>query len=159
MLLMWHAYTIMSIYIYVYYIYIYCSFDIFSWIFPHHASVLYSPVLYACYWTLEVACVASKINENCIVTGWENFQRSNKSLITLVVQYGNDILLSRHIFTRLRLVEIFCVLIKYFPILYSDSCYKYYIYIYIYIYNIYYSTHFPTAIKISMVNSSIATEN
>ncbi len=35
---------------------------------------------------------------------------------------------SRHIFTRLWLVKIFCVLVKYFPILYSDSCYKYYIY-------------------------------
>ncbi len=79
------------------------------------------------------ARVASKINENCIVTGWEKVQRSNKSLITLVVQYGNDILLSRHIFTRLWLVKIFCVLVKYFPILYSDSCYKYYVYIYIYI--------------------------
>ncbi len=77
------------------------------------------------------ARVASKINENCIVTGWEKFQRSNKSLITLVVQYGNDILLSRHIFTRLWLVKIFCVLVKYFPILYSDSCYKYYIYTHI----------------------------
>ncbi len=73
------------------------------------------------------ARVASEINENCIVTGWEKFQRSNKSLITLVVQYGNDILLSRHIFTRLWLVKIFCVLVKYFPILYSDSCYKYYL--------------------------------
>ncbi len=26
-------------------------------------------------------------------------------------------------------MKIFCVLVKYFPILYSDSCYKYYIYI------------------------------
>ncbi len=39
----------------VYYIYIYCSFDIFTWIFPHHASVLYSPILYGLYCTLLVA--------------------------------------------------------------------------------------------------------
>ncbi len=117
----------------VYYIYIYIYIYLLQlWYFylniaSRERSVFSHIVRFILYATCS-GRVASKINENCIVTGWEKFQRSNKSLITLVVQYGNDILLSRHIFTRLWLVKIFCVLVKYFPILYSDSCYKYYIY-------------------------------
>ncbi len=62
---------------------------------------------------------------------------SNKSLIILVIQHGNDILLSRHIFTRLWLVKMLAG--KIFS--HIAECCKYYlyiynIYIYIYIYHV-----------------------
>ncbi len=88
-----------NIHIYIlYYIYIYL---LQLWYFYLNISAsrersVFSHIVRFILYATCTARVASKINENCIVTGWEKFQRSNKSLITLVVQYGNDILLTPH---------------------------------------------------------------
>ena len=61
----------------------------------------------------------------------------NNLLHLVIVKYG-DISLVLCISTRLRLVTILSLLVKYLVILHADPCNKSYIYIYIYIYLISY---------------------
>ena len=68
----------------------------------------------------EVTCTERvKLIKNCIVYDSEKIHDCKKSLITIVLQHWNNILLSCHICTHLRFTKILNCAQQYFPILNS----------------------------------------
>ena len=118
-------------------------------------SVRYQPILHTLYYTLHTEhayCLSYRFLNNVVITTVIEMvemveildgrldKRSvervryviNNLLHLVVVKYG-DISLVLCISTRLRLVTILSLLVKYLVILHADPCNKSYIYIYIYI--------------------------
>ena len=116
-------------------------------------SVRYQPILHTLYYTLHTEhayCLSYRFLNNVITTviemvemveilngrlGKRSVERIryviNNLLHLVIVKYG-DISLVLCISTRLRLVTILSLLVKYLVILHADPCNKSYIYIYIY---------------------------
>ena len=113
-------------------------------------SVRYQPILHTLYYTLHTEhayCLSYRFLNNVVITtiietvemveilDRRLFKRSvervryviNNLLHLVIVKYG-DIALVLCIFTRLRLVTILSLLVKYLVILHADPCNKSYIY-------------------------------
>ena len=118
-------------------------------------SVRYQLILHTLYYTLHTGhayCLSYRFLNNVVITtviemvemveildgrlGKRSVERVryviNNLLHLVIVKYG-DISLVLCISTRLRLVTILSLLVKYLVILHADPCNKSYIYIYIYI--------------------------
>ena len=118
-------------------------------------SVRYQPILHTLYYTLHTEhayCLSYHFLNNVVITtviemvemveildrrlGKRSVERVryviNNLLHLVIVKYG-VISLVLCISTRLRLVTILSLLLKYLVILHADPCSKSYIYIYIYI--------------------------
>ena len=116
-------------------------------------SVRYQPILHTLYYTLHTEhayCLSYRFLNNVVITtvielvemveildgrlGKRSVERVryviNNLLHLVIVKYG-DISLVLCISTRLRLVTILSLLVKYLVILHADPCNKSYIYIYI----------------------------
>ena len=114
-------------------------------------SVRYQPILHTLYYTLHtehVYCLSYRVFNNAVITtviemvemveildgrlGKRSVERVryviNNLLHLVIVKYG-DISLVLCISTRLRLVTILSLLVKYLVILHTDPCNKSYIYI------------------------------
>ena len=119
-------------------------------------SVRYQPILHTLYYTLHTEhayCLGYRFLNNVVIStviemvetveildgrlGKRSVERVryviNNLLHLVIVKYG-DISLVLCISTRLRLVTILSLLVKYLVILHADPCNKSYLYIYIYIY-------------------------
>ena len=113
-------------------------------------SVRYQPILHTLYYTLHTEhayCLSYRFLNNVVITtviemvkmveildgrlGKRSVERVrlNNLLHLVIVKYG-DISLVLCISTRLRLVTILSLLVKYLVILHVDPCNKSYIYIY-----------------------------
>ena len=112
-------------------------------------SVRYQPILHTLYYTLQtehVYCLSYRFLNNVFITtviemveildgrlGKRSVERVryviNNLLHLVIVKYG-DISLVLCISTRLRLVTILSLLVKYLVILHADPCNKSYIYMY-----------------------------
>ena len=116
-------------------------------------SVRYQPILHTLYYTLHTEhayCLSYRFLNNVVITtviemvemvevldgrlGKHSVERVryviNNLLHLVIVKYG-DISLVLCISTRLRLVTILSLLVKYLVILHADPCNKSYIYIYV----------------------------
>ena len=111
-------------------------------------SVRYEPILHTLYYTLHTehaCCLSYRFLNNVVITtviemveildgrlGKRSVEREryviNNLLHLVIVKYG-DISLVLCISTRLRLVTILSLLVKYLVILHADPCNKSYIYI------------------------------
>ena len=117
-------------------------------------SVRYQPILHTLYYTLHTEhayCLSYRFLNNIVITtviemvemvepldgrlGKRSVERVryviNNLLHLVIVKYG-DISLELCISTRLRLVTILSLLVKYLIIFHADPCNKSYIYNYIY---------------------------
>ena len=135
-----------------YYIYIYYIPPPLTVHFPMTRSMRYQPILHTLYYTLHTEhayCLSYRFLNNVVITtviemvetvdildgrhGKRSVERVryviNNLLHLVIVKYG-DILLVLCISTRLRLVTILSLLVKYLVILHADPCNKSYIYIY-----------------------------
>ena len=94
-------------------------------------SVRYQPILHTLYYTLHTEhayCLSYRFFNNVVVTTViEMVEMVNNLLHLVIVKYG-DISLILCISTRLRLVTILSLLMKYLVILHADPCNKSYIY-------------------------------
>ena len=113
-------------------------------------SVRYQPILHTLYYTLHTEhahCLSYRFFNNVVITtviemveildgrlGKRSVERVryviNNLLHLVIVKYG-DISLVLCISTRLRLVTILSLLVKYLVILHADPCNKSYIHVYI----------------------------
>ena len=118
--------------------------------FPMTRSVRYQPILYTLYYTLHTEhayCLSYRFLNNVVITtviemveildgrlGKHSVERVryviNNLLHLVIVKYG-VISLVLCISTRLRLVTILSLLVKYLVIFHADPCNKSYIYIYV----------------------------
>ena len=110
-------------------------------------SVRYQPILHTLYYTLHTEhayCLSYRFLNNVVITtviemveilGKRSVEQVryviNNLLHLVIVKYG-VISLVLCISTRLQLVTILSLLVKYLVILHADPCNKSYIYIYVY---------------------------